>query len=310
MKRKFLSLLLAAALCLPASAYAAPAEVAVSGDVDGDGAITAMDALLTLQSAAQTTALSSAQQTAAEVGGAVGVAADDALLILKKATGAIDRFPAEALTQHSLQTASETLSYWLYTPANATADMPLIVYLHGGSGKGSDLNVLMTNDGFPLYLRSGQLGEVPAYVVIPQLSASHRGWSDIKNALRELITTVQHNYAIDTGRISLTGHSMGGKGTFDIALAYPKLFARVAPLSGSVTVNDQNVQTLANTPLWAVVGSADTIVPPDSSQAFIAALQTAGANAHLAVLDGAGHFDVPAAYLDRDLGLVDWLLAK
>ena len=72
MKRKFLSLLLAAALCLPASAYAAPAEVAVSGDVDGDGAITAMDALLTLQSAAQTTALSSAQQTAADVGGAVG----------------------------------------------------------------------------------------------------------------------------------------------------------------------------------------------------------------------------------------------
>ena len=69
MKRKFLSLLLAVALCLPASAYAAPAEVAVSGDVDGDGAITAMDALLTLQSAAQTTALSPAQQTAADVGG-------------------------------------------------------------------------------------------------------------------------------------------------------------------------------------------------------------------------------------------------
>lgn len=64
----------------------------MSGDVDGDGAITAMDALLTLQSAAQTTALSPAQQTAADVGGAVGVAADDALLILKKATGAIDRF--------------------------------------------------------------------------------------------------------------------------------------------------------------------------------------------------------------------------
>ena len=26
------------------------------------------------------------------------------------------------------------LKYWLYTPSDPTEDMPLIVYLHGGSG--------------------------------------------------------------------------------------------------------------------------------------------------------------------------------
>lgn len=36
-------------------------------------------------------------------------------------------------------TDGTALDYWLYTPKNPAEDMPLIVYLHGGSGKGNDL---------------------------------------------------------------------------------------------------------------------------------------------------------------------------
>ena len=63
--------------------------------------------------------------------------------------------------------AGVTLRYWLYTPSNPTDYMPLIVYLHGGSGKGNDLNLITSVDGFPKYLQSGALGDVRAYVVIP-----------------------------------------------------------------------------------------------------------------------------------------------
>ena len=61
--------------------------------------------------------------------------------------------------------------YWLYTPEKPTEGMPLIVYLRGANGKGEDLNLVVANEDFPKYLQSGELGNVQAYVLIPQLPA-------------------------------------------------------------------------------------------------------------------------------------------
>lgn len=52
--------------------------------------------------------------------------------------------------------------------------MPLIVYLHGGSGKGDNLSLITSEDGFPKYLQSGELGDVRAYVLIPQLPSTQK----------------------------------------------------------------------------------------------------------------------------------------
>ena len=58
----------------------------------------------------------------------------------------------------------------------------------------------------------------------------------------------------------------------------------------------------------AFVGSADTIVPPDSTLTFVEALREAGADAAVTVFDGADPFSVPSlAYLDRGTYLVGWL---
>ena len=139
------------------------------------------------------------------------------------------------MTENTIRTSGlENLNYLLYKPENATTDMPLIVYLHGGSGKGEDLSLLTANDGFPKYLKEGALGNIPAYVVMPQLSSSKKGWDDIKIPLRELINYVSEMYSIDTNRVSLTGHSMGGTGTWSIAASCPRLFSCIAPLSGSI----------------------------------------------------------------------------
>ena len=48
------------------------------------------------------------------------------------------------------------LDYWLYTPKNPAEDMPLIVYLHGGSGKGNDLEKILDEGSLPGYLWSGR----------------------------------------------------------------------------------------------------------------------------------------------------------
>ena len=203
------------------------------------------------------------------------------------------------------------LKYWLYTPSDPTENMPLIVYLHGGSGKGDDLELITAVDGFPKYLRDGQLGDVRAYVIIPQLPSSQKGWANGAAAVYELIQVTVSKFGIYEENISLTGHSMGGTGTWNLALSYPTLFARIAPLSGSVRVQPEYIEKLKNIPVWAFVGSADTIVPPDSSMEFVAALKEAGGNAGITIFGDADHFTVPSlTYLDKDIDLISWLTDK
>lgn len=203
------------------------------------------------------------------------------------------------------------LKYWLYTPSDPTENMPLIVYLHGGSGKGDDLELITAVDGFPKYLRDGQLGDVRAYVIIPQLPSSQKGWANGAAAVYELIQVTVSKFGIDEENISLTGHSMGGTGTWNLALSYPTLFARIAPLSGSIRVQPEYIEKLKNIPVWAFVGSADTIVPPDSSMEFVAALKEAGGNAGITIFGDADHFTVPSlTYLDKDIDLISWLTDK
>ena len=202
-----------------------------------------------------------------------------------------------------------TFRYWLYTPSDPTENMPLIVYLHGGSGQGDDLNLITAVDGFPQYLQSGQLGDVRAYVVIPQLPSTQKGWVNAAESISELIDHTVSTYKINKSNISLTGHSMGGTGTWNLACTYPSLFARIAPLSGIIRNTPDIIDNLKNIPVRAFVGSADTIVPPDSSKEVIAALKAAGGSAEITVFDGADHFSVPSlTFLDTNIDLIGWLI--
>lgn len=251
----------------------------------------------TTSAAVRQTGTSAAPQTTAKTATTAKTSAADPV-----------RPSAAVWTENSLQTTDGSLlRYYLYTPSDAVPDMPLIVYLHGGSGKGDDLSALLALDGFPRYLHTGELGDVRAYVAIPQLSAAKKGWADISAALYTLTEKLSADGHIDHTRIALTGHSMGGTGSWNLALRYPTLFARVAPLSGSVRYTAESVSALKGTAVWAFVGGADTIVPQESSRAFVAALQKSG-NAKLTEFDGADHFSVPAlAYLSEDRALLRFL---
>ena len=215
------------------------------------------------------------------------------------------------LTKEGLRTSEvEDFEYWLYTPSNATENMPLIVYLHGGSGKGDDLDILLENDGFPKYLKEGNLGDIPAYVIIPQLPSDIADWTNIKTSVRELILHTKDTYNIEENRISLTGHSMGGTGTWRIALEYPELFSCIAPMSGSIDNTYENANKLLNMPIWAFVGNNDSIVDPSYSTEFISTLRANNNNsARITIFGDAGHADVPRlAYLDSSIGLINWLI--
>ena len=215
-----------------------------------------------------------------------------------------------SFTACSISTAQlGAFRYWLYTPSDPAENMPLIVYLHGGSGKGDDLDLITAVDGFPQYLQSGKLGDVRAYVIIPQLPSTQKGWVNAAEAIVDLIEQTVSTYKIDRNSISLTGHSMGGTGTWNLACTYPTLFARIAPLSGSIRNMPDIIDKLKSIPIQAFVGSADTIVPPDSSKEVVAALKAAGGSAEITVFDGADHFSVPSlTFLDTNIDLIGWLI--
>ena len=207
---------------------------------------------------------------------------------------------------------TEVIRYWLFTPRNAAENMPLIVYLHGGSGKGDDVNKL-TSNGFCQWVSEGRFDDVPAYILFPQVASKYNGWGDVKRYVKQLTDFTVSKYGIDKNKISLTGHSMGGTGTYTIGAAYPQLFSCIAPMSGSIDCTEKNISALSDMPVWAFVGDADTIVPPESSIDFINALRDNGGNenAEITVFEGATHFDIPTlAYLDEDLDVVGWLLSN
>ena len=214
-----------------------------------------------------------------------------------------------SFTQKSFNTSEDiSLKYWLYTPKNATSNMPLILYLHGGSGKGSDLN-LVVKDGFPKYLKDGELENIKAYVIIPQLPSNYRAWLDIKQSIKDLILNISENYNINENKISITGHSMGGIGTYDISLAYPELFSCMAPMSGRIKNTQENINKLSNMPIWAFVGSADTTSDTSSAIEFIDSLSKVNKNAKISILDGATHSKVPElGYKGTDV--INWLISN
>lgn len=200
-----------------------------------------------------------------------------------------------------------SLQYYLYIPSNPTSNMPLIMYLHGGTNKKENVEALLTTDGFPKYLNDGYYNDLRSYVVIPKLNSNYTGWGDIADYLRNLIKNINQTYGIDMNKVSLTGHSMGGTGTYQLQTKLSNTFACIAPMSGSIKNTEENINALAKTKIWAFVGTADTIVSPDSTRTIIAALKERGVNAKITEIEGATHFDVPAAY--KNSGVINWLVS-
>lgn len=212
------------------------------------------------------------------------------------------------MTKNTFASAgSGNIGYWLYAPKDPQENMPLIVYLHGGSGRGTDLN-LVVSGSLPQFLLDGSIKDIDAYILMPQCP-SGKTWEQLGTAIIELIDNVTNSKKINSKKISLTGHSLGGSGTWRLGATYASKFSCIAPLSGSV--QKETASSYINTPIWAFVGSNDDIVIPDHTTNIIPIINNLGGNAQVKVYDGATHFDVPElTYKDISVNLLDWLISK
>jgi predicted esterase len=130
--------------------------------------------------------------------------------------------------------------YALYVPAgyDAGRPWPLVVALHGAySDHRHNLRRV-----FGLENRAGEtdaeasrnelpLPDVPALVLSPYGRGEFMGYDGLgEEDVMHALADVRRAYNVDPDRITLTGLSMGGGGTWSIGLRHPELFAALAPV--------------------------------------------------------------------------------
>ena len=197
---------------------------------------------------------------------------------------------------------SGSMNYAVYYPDNY-ADLPLLVYLHGAGERGTQFDHLYRH-AIPRLLQQGRT--FPAVILVPQCPAEVV-WCNIVHRVKALIDTVAAEFAIRPDRICLTGSSMGGFGTWSMALTYPNFFSAIAPIAGGGMA--WRAKRLTTTPVYAFHGTEDLTVVPAYSQMMCQAVTAAGGQARLVLLEGLGHTDgINYAYARTDV--VDWLLQQ
>ena len=171
---------------------------------------------------------------------------------------------------------------------------PLILYLHGGSLRGDDVEQLRIR-GLPHKLESEP--DFPFVVVSPQCPAGEI-WTDAE-AIDALLDRVMRDYRIDPQRIYITGHSMGGRGALYFAYRLPSRFAAVlalGPYSPITAWGDK----LAQIPLWLFHGTADALAPIAETKELVQAIEAAGGHPRFNSLRGRDHF-ILDVYDRRDI---------
>lgn len=194
------------------------------------------------------------------------------------------------------------MNYKVFFPNNCE-DLPLVVYLHGAGERGTNISHLYRH-GIPKMIFEGM--DIPAVVLCPQCPET-KVWDNIVDRVKEMIDDVAQNFRIQKDRISITGSSMGGFGTWMMGMSYPGFFSAMAPVAGGgMSWRASNLRT---TPIRAFHGSCDTAVPSVYSELMDREVQKYGGCADMFLLDGMEHNDgIDYAYRSTDL--IDWLLKQ
>ena len=183
----------------------------------------------------------------------------------------------------------ELVPFRIYVPEgfDRSSRYPLVVALHGAGG---DENSFM--DRYRGLLKKN--AEERGYVVV---SVNGRGpyggyRGDSGQDVLDVIQVVEESYPIDSDRIYLTGHSMGGGGTVLVGFDNAERFAALAPIAGFGSADQ--LAKAPKMPLLIAQGEADALVPVESARSFHEAAKKAGMEVryiekagvdHLAIVD-------------------------
>jgi len=184
-------------------------------------------------------------------------------------------------------------------------NLPLIVFLHGAGERGTDPELVCIH-GIPKLFSANCLHKSQRVVTLSPQCPDSLVWNNVVLAVKELIDSVMADYKIDHNKVSITGLSMGGFGTWEMILTYPHFFSCAAPVCGGGM--SWRCDNIAHLPIKAFHGSADDVVPPVCSEMMVDAVNSCGGNATLTLFEGVKHNSWVKAYEETEL--VTWLVEQ
>jgi predicted peptidase len=172
--------------------------------------------------------------------------------------------------------------YALFVPKgadlkNPTKKYPMIVFLHGVGEGGSDIKAPLRVGLAPFVADKAETFDF--FVLIPQ--SSDGNWNENSDAAKDVIDAISAtiaSYPVDADRVSLTGLSTGGYGTWAIGAKNSGVFAALVPMASNSACTDAGaVKTLAGMNIWAIENSGDPFSGMNSNQRTVAAINAVGA---------------------------------
>lgn len=158
---------------------------------------------------------------------------------------------------------------------NPQRTYPLVVALHGSKG-------CLIGHAFSVKLD---------FIIVAPHGRGQTGYRDFGEVdVFEAMDEVKLRYRIDEGRIYLTGHSMGGGGTFRLATRYPHIWAAVAPMAAAGARPFEWLRNLLHVPTLFYHGSEDEVVPVKMAREAASYIQRLGYNFRYEEVQGKPHW--------------------
>lgn len=189
-----------------------------------------------------------------------------------------------------LSTVDNTLQpYQVFVPSSydKSKAFPLIIALHGMGGDENSYFASYGQGAFKVeaekhgYIVACPKGRKPASMYI----------GDAEKDVMDVLAEVRRAYNVDADRIYLTGHSMGGYGTWSVAMDHPDVFAALAPISGGAN-NPASMSKIAHIPQLIVHGDTDPTVPVERSRVMVAEGKKLGTEIKYIEVPGGDHLNV------------------
>ena len=199
------------------------------------------------------------------------------------------------------------LNYLFYYPDNLDLSKKnaLVIFLHGAGEFGSNIGGSFNqNTAFANNMKSGKFQQRAVFLA-PQCYSSSKSWKrDCFKDLKGLIDEVVQKYNIDTKRISVTGHSLGGGAVYDVLVEFPGLFSAAVPLAPAGGSKDYT--KMKDVKIAVFTGTNDGLY--SSSKSTVDYLAKNGVNIKFYPLQGKGHAAQPPVF--DETNTIEWMIAQ
>jgi predicted esterase len=208
--------------------------------------------------------------------------------------GPIPVDPRVQIRSYLFTDTNEQIPYAVFVSSKVSSDRksPLIIALHGLGG--SHTSLLRGN--------ALDLAEQHGYILVGPMGYNPRGWYGVPSTGRggraraggpnpgandppnvhelsekdvlNVLELVRKEFNVDDRRTYLMGHSMGGAGTFHLAVKYPGNWAATASIApAAFGMQPSSLSAITHMPMMIVHGDMDTAVPVEVGRSWAASMK-------------------------------------